>query len=826
MKKLFMVGNTHIDPVWLWKRAEGMQEVKSSFASALDRMEEFPDFKFTHSSIGYLEWLQINCPHIFERIRQREQEGRWEVAGGMWVEPDSDIPCGESVIRHFLYGRLFTDKYFTRTPDTVYNVDSFGHGANLPCIYQGCGMKHYVINRPCRKDLNVPPVFAWKAKDQSRIIVERAGGEYMAWTKPAIQVNMDESLEEMDRYGQDSMAVFYGVGNHGGGPTVDNIRSIYELKQEHPELSMELSSIRDFFSQVDEEKLPEVEGELGRVFFGCYSSDNEIKRLNRQAEWTLLKAEAVCSMARDFAGDSYVYPYEKLEAAWKEVLFNQFHDVLAGTSIEPSRNEAADEFRFSLAQARHLINDGIQAIANSLDTRGEGFPLLLINSTGHPYQGMVFADIYVPRAQKKPLRIRDTEGREAYFAESGYRFFTPESRKGILLQCEIPAYGYAMYRVMCEGSENPTPESTLKAEENRITNGILELQISSETGAPQSIRRNGREVLQEPASIKVFYDDRGAWGYPRLEGEAEGAFICESMEVLEQNFLRVILRCYLRYEASELVLDYILEKDCDQLKVNGWIHNHQRHAQIALSVKSVCPAPVCRNETCFLVEEKAVNDGSEYYQHRFADIAGPAGDGITVFNNSSYGMRLMGNEYLCILSRSAMFARGGNGPEERSIKNRFMDQGVWEFQLGMLIHDKPVKNSRLFQIADQMHMPVEYLGDSNHKGKHFLRKDSSLTLEGKGVCSSAMKQKEGCADSRILRFFETEGAETRALIHFRNSAGAPAAVTLKPYEVKTIEWTDGKATLVDMVEKPLELTESAGQILKSAPGEEAQEVKA
>lgn len=682
-KTLYMIGNSHIDPVWFWSWEEGMQEVKATYASVLDRMKEFPDFRFTSTSTAFFEWIEEILPDMFEEIRQRVEEGRWELTGGWFIEPDCLLPGGEAFVRQGLYGQRWLKKRFGRICRIGSNVDSFGHNSSLPQILKKSGMDAYVFMRP-RLDT---PVFRWEGLDGSSICAISLPGEYTTWFYEPTKENIEKTLEASSDF--DKMVCCYGVGNHGGGPTKDNIHSIHRLSREIEHVELIFSSYTDFLKELDKTDLPLRRGPFERINVGCYSIDSRFKQANRLAEKRLAEAEFYLTFAKERLG-RWMPEAGAMERLWKAVLFNQFHDTLGGTVIYEAREKALAQLEGACAEVEHIKALAIQRIVNTIDTR----------------------------------------------------------------------------------------------------------------------------------------ENSAAWGYPRLEGEAEGAFICESMEVLEQNFLRVILRCYLRYEASELVLDYILEKDCDQLKVNGWIHNHQRHAQIALSVKSVCPAPVCRNETCFLVEEKAVNDGSEYYQHRFADIAGPAGDGITVFNNSSYGMRLMGNEYLCILSRSAMFARGGNGPEERSMKNRFMDQGVWEFQLGMLIHDKPVKNSRLFQIADQMHMPVEYLGDSNHKGKHFLRKDSSLTLEGEGVCSSAMKQKEGCADSRILRFFETEGAKTRALIHFRNSAGAPAAVTLKPYEVKTIEWTDGKATLVDMVEKPLELTESAGQILKSAPGEEAQEVKA
>lgn len=811
-RKIYMVGNTHIDPVWLWNRAEGMQEVKSSFASALERLDEFKEFKFTHSSIGYLEWLKENCPEIFQRIGEKVREGRWEIAGGMWIEPDSNLPSGESVIRQFLYGKRFVELNFGIRVETAYNVDSFGHGSNLPAVYAGCGIRNYLISRPGRACCKVPPVFLWKAQNGSGVVTEMTGGEYMAWTKQAIEFNLSESLLAMEEYGQDEMAVFYGVGNHGGGPTIENIHSIFEMIQEHQELAMEFASIRDFFDGADAEALPVVTGELGRIFYGCYSSDNEIKRLNRQAEWTLLKAEAICSMAKYFAGNSYQYPYGRLEDAWKELLFNQFHDVLAGTSIEPARNEAADELRYAAAAGRKLIHNGVQAIANSIDTRGEGFPLLFFNPCGEDFEGVLFADVYVPRAEKKPLRIRDVNGKECAYAQTQYRFFTKESRKGILLQARVPAFGYAMYRVICEGSEQTSWESNLKAEGNFFTNGILDVTFDETTGCPSSIQKAGKEFLAQPISVKISYDDRGAWGSPVYEEKALGIFRCTGMETLECNHLRTIVRSCLEFGKSELVLDFILEKDSDVMKVNGWIHNHERHCQIGLSICAVEEETSCYTETCFLKENRVTADGSEYYQHRFADLTDSSMAGIAVFNTSAYGMRMKGREYVAILSRSSMFARGSDGPEERTMKNRFMDQGAWEFQMGLLVHEKAADSKRLFQLADQMHMPIEYLGDSNHKGSRFLRQDEAFSVQGEGIKVSALKGREGAEGSFVLRLFETEGRETPGAVRAgsKNRKGTLEQswyqIKLGPYDIKTLVWDGVLWKETDSIE--MNLTES------------------
>ena len=340
----------------------------------------------------------------------------------------------------------------------------------------------------------LPALFVWKAPDGSQVTAERTGGEYMAWTRPALEFNLKESEEGLDEIGYDRMAVFYGVGNHGGGPTIENIRTIYEMREEYPAGTLDFSTMEAFFQKVDPKKLPEVTGELGRIFFGCYSSDREIKQKNRRAEWTLQKAEAISAMAARMGAESWETPVKRLEYAWKEALFNQFHDVLAGTSIEPSRAQACREFDTAISIAEHTVYDGIQAIANALDTRGDGFPLVLVNPCGQEFEGVFAADVYVPRAQKKPLRMRDPKGEEIFCCETGYRNRTPDSRKVILFEAKIPAWGYSVYRVIGEGPNAMEQPPCIRASERMLDNG---------------------EFIVYPKSfLRFLFDMRGTFGFP------------------------------------------------------------------------------------------------------------------------------------------------------------------------------------------------------------------------------------------------------------------------------------------------------------------------
>lgn len=800
-KKIHMIGNTHIDPVWLWKKAEGMQEVKASFLSALERMKEFSEFKFTQSSISFLAWMKENCPEAFAEIRQRVAEGRWEIVGGMWVEPDCDLPSGESMIRHFLYSQKFVRDNFGKDVVTCYNVDSFGHGSNMPAICSGCGIKYYLMSRPDKKHVEVPPVFVWKSRDGSSVVAERTGGEYMAWTRPAIEWNLKESLDALEEYGYDRMAVFYGVGNHGGGPTIQNIRTICEMRQERDDIELDFSTIGDFFEKVETDKIPEIEREMGRIFFGCYSSDCEIKTLNRRAEWTLLKAEILSCMALRLGREGFVYPHAELERAWKQMLFNQFHDVLAGTSIEPARNAACFEFGGAIATAQEIIDRAVQAIANGIDTRGDGFPLLLVNPVGADFEGVFAASVYVPRAQKKNLRIRDFSGREIPYAESSYHNDAVESRKVILFEAKVPAYGYSLYRVICEGPDIKMEEEPIRAACQKLDNGILKVTFDEETGAPASIVKNGKELLEKSSCFCVYEDDRGAWGEHVFDGKECGCFHVTGSRVIEENRMRAVVRYFLEYGKSEMMADYVLEKDSDKLKVNIKLRNAEKQKLITWNIPVSVKNPVVYTETGFLAENKVdcFDSNIEHYQHRFAQLEDRnGGSGIAVINDCVYGFHQAKNEYRLILLRNSSFARGGRGPLEENLEGNFMNQGTFDYRFVLIPHESTMTKKRLFVEADFLQMPLEYLGDSCHTGRSWLCRDTAIRLELNNMHASVIKQSVYETGELVARVFETEGIGGCAVLKVGD---AQTIIEAEPWQIKTVKLMQDGFAACNMLER-------------------------
>lgn len=498
---------------------------------------------------------------------------------------------------------------------------------------------------------------------------------------------------------------------------------------------------------------------------------------------------------------SYQYPAHKLEEAWKEALFNQFHDVLAGTSIETARDQACREFSAAISAGERLIHDGVQAIANALDTRGDGFPLVLVNPTGNDFSGIFSADVYVPRAQKKPLRLRDVKGEEILYCETDYHNTAPESRKGILFEAQIPAFGYAVYRVIGEGPNTENTLPAIRASETCLDNGIVRMELDEKTGCPSLIKKGGKQLLAAPCRVQVFYDDRGAWGETVYEEKTVGVFERVRSYVVEANAMRAVLRVLLAFEHSEMRIDYILEKGSDILKMDVRLHNMEKHRQIDFCMPVKAEQPSVLTETAFLAEEKidCEDTNTEHYQHRFADVSGADGSGIAIINDSIYACRQVKNEYCLILSRSSVYARGKGGPLAEDMGTAFMDQGTWDYELRLIPHTKKIQKQRLFTEADFLHMPPEYLGDSNHTGERWLRTGSLLQIEKENAVVSCLKNGFRDPGSLVLRIFETEGKGGSCRIC---GMGNQAEAALAPWQIKTLTLTKEGLKECDMLERP------------------------
>ncbi len=786
-KKLYMIGNSHIDPVWFWNWEEGMQEVKATYASVLERMKEFEDFRFTSTSTAFFEWIEGILPEMFEEIRQRVEEGRWEITGGWFIEPDCILPCGEAFVRHGLYGQRYLKSRFGKTAKIGSNVDSFGHNPILPQILKKSGMDAYVFMRP-RLDT---PVFKWESADGSQVNAICLPAEYTTWFHEPTVKNVELTLERTKGY--DKMICCYGVGNHGGGPTIENIRTIHELQKSMEEADLVFSGYTEFLKDISKDNLPLLKGAFEKINQGCYSIDSLFKQKNRQVEKRLIKADILMSMACDICGD-FMKETGEMERLWKVVHFNEFHDTMGGTTIKSARDEAIMQISGICARAEEIGFLAIQHMVNAQDTRGKGFPLFLFHTGGMSYEDYV--EVELEWFCQSPLKLLDPEGREIPYqrihTDAKVRHTILGGRRRFVFYASIPANGFAQYRVV---KEEPSLESTphmeiLNTDALRLENAYLLAEFDGKTGMLSSLidKDTGYNVLTKPASLRMYLDERDAWGHlqDRRYEDLNADFHLDSIEKVESGKLREVIRVRLSYEDTGLEQLYYLGKEEKELRVENRLRfNHTWHLlKLAYPVEK--EAVETKAEAAYGMVCRTVCDDTEYNMQRFLDVSTGEGRGLAIANDSKYAFNMEEGRVQITAVRSAIYAQG-NSPDwwNEQESYEYTDIGTQTFRLVLKPHGRALPERELYRIADKINGAYEYLGDSAHapsgRGRQVRNQFSLGRVEAENVSLVLVKKAEDDGDF-VLRLLETEGRDTETKLIFREKT---YSVSIGHYEIVT-----------------------------------------
>ncbi len=786
-KKLYMIGNSHIDPVWFWNWEEGMQEVKATYASVLERMKEFEDFRFTSTSTAFFEWIEGILPEMFEEIKQRVEEGRWEITGGWFIEPDCILPCGEAFVRHGLYGQRYLKSRFGKMTKIGSNADSFGHNPVLPQILKKSGMDSYVFMRP-RLD---SPVFKWESGDGSQVNAICLPAEYTTWFHEPTVKNIELTLERTKDF--DKMVCCYGVGNHGGGPTIENINTIHELQKSMEEAELTFSSYTEFLQDIGEANLPVLTGAFERINQGCYSVDSLFKQKMRQAERRLVKADILMSMAADIC-EGFVKEAGEMERLWKVVHFNEFHDTMGGTTIKSARDEAVMQISGVCARAGEISALTIQHMVNAQDTIGEGFPLFLFHTGGMSYEDYV--EIELEWFCQSPLKLLNPEGGEIPYqrihTDAKIRHTTLGGRRRFVFYASVPANGFVQYRVV---KEEPSLESTpcmeiLNSDALRLENVYLLAEFDGKTGMLSSLidKETGYNALTETASLRMYADERDAWGHlqDRRYADLNVNFRLDSIEKVESGKLREVIRVRLSYEDTRLEQLYYLGEKERELRVENRLRfNHTWHL-LKLAYPVGEEAVETRAEAAYGVIQRTICDNVEYNMQSFLDVSNDKGSGLAIANDSKYAFNMEEGRVQITAVRSAIYAQGNspdwwNGQETYE----YTDIGTQTFWLVLKPHGSALPERELYRIADKINGAYGYLADNAHApsgmGKQVENRFSLGRVEAENVSLILVKKAEDDGDF-VLRLLEMEGKDTETRLIFREKI---YPISMGHYEIAT-----------------------------------------
>ncbi|NLK17828.1 MAG: alpha-mannosidase [Clostridiales bacterium] len=807
---LFMIGNAHLDPVWLWPRLEGMAEIVATFQSAIDRLEEYDEFVFTCSSASYYELIKENFPDLFEKIKKYVKEKRWNIVGGWYVQPDDNLPSGEIYARHALYSQDFYMREFGVRCETGYCVDSFGHNANMPQLLKKGGMKNFVFMRPQQhENPDIPILFNWQAPDGSEVLVFRIFGQgYTALDNP---VERDVVLlEEISRKRGVNLMCFYGVGNHGGGPTKRQISQIIEMKRSGHELKF--SCPDEYFEHIRKQNLdiPKYQGDLQMHAIGCYSVTGKVKALQRLAERELSCAEKYMSMASILLGTDY--HGEEIKRAYKNVLFNTFHDILCGCSIKRATEESIYEYCEAISTALKIKEKAMLRIAKNIDTmvdsllkegksdfitweeQGLGVPVMVFN----PYSYPRVVPVQLNRKYKK---VCDHKGVEIPCQYVRGEFLNMEEGEATLFEAGLPPFGYATYWIYGEGKQKEhQKEKFAQNPQGRVLeNAYLRIEFDEGSGSVTSIRdkRTNTEFLSKPSCIPlVVKDETDTWAHNIERFDVESVNMSpQSISMIEDGPIRQSIQIKYNINQSTVLQTFTLYSREDFVRVSVKVCYSEKNTLLRFSLSCSLSDTKAFYEMPFGHLQKSCS-GKEQPALRWACLHGydhRSAAGIAVCTDSKSSFCLSDDMLTFIGLRNSVFANH-HGKPAPDVEYDYTDEGVSFFNYAVLPYTGDVPFEKINSAADSF-APADYLIDSYHQGG-LARANSLFHCSNSQVVLTALKKSED-GEGYVLRLNELKQRECSAKLAFM---GTETSLHFMPNEVKTIIFKNGKYVESDFLE--------------------------
>ncbi|MGF1473842.1 MAG: alpha-mannosidase [Rubrobacteraceae bacterium] len=749
--RLALTGHAHLDLAWLWPVAETRRKARRTFASVLGLMERHDEFTFNQSSAQLYAWVEEDDPEMFQRIKERVAEGRWEPAGGSWVEPDCQMIGGESFVRQLLYGQRYFETKFLRRSTVAWLPDTFGFSPAIPQLLKGAGIMGFFTYKLNWSESNEFPqdLFEWEGLDGSRVLAhsfKNPGEDYNGDVSPGDLLGTWRNFKGKRLH--DESLFSFGWGDGGGGPSEKMLENYTRLKDFPASPRLRMTRVDEFFGSLPKEKLPRWVGELYlELHRGTLTTHGGIKKLNREAEHRLLEAEAFAAIASLYGAS---YPAAKLESAWKALLLTQFHDILPGTSIREVYEDAWPQLRAVIETAGDLRDAALHCLTEG--GPGPGGAVLVANAGLHPQSLSVF------------LSGHDIHG--AADAE-GNLLSTQQTTDGLLVHCPsciVPGLGWAAIYPTAGGTETVGGVSV----QEQYGGAVLENEcLRVEVGPDGSLHR----VYDKEAAREVL-DDRGnqIWAYtdkPRrwdawdieVNYESEGKELSEPgrISVTEKGPLRGAMRVERYWRDSQIVQTYKLLSGSRRIDVETEIVWHER--QVLL--RALFPVRIRSHEATFETMYGVVKRPTHYNTtwdsarfeaaaHRFCDLSEP-GYGVALLNDGKYGHSARDNVLGISLLRSPLYP------------DPYADEGEHRFTYSLFPHTGGWIEARVPREAFALNSPLCPVSMTSGITEP-LQEVGFVRLEGVELALGALKQAED-GQALILRLYEPYGARGIATLH-------------------------------------------------------------
>jgi alpha-mannosidase len=732
MGGLAVTGHAHIDLAWLWPMDETRRKARRTFSTALALMDRYPELRFNQSSAQIYSFIEEDDPAMFEAIKRRVASGQWEPVGGMWVEPDMNMPTGESLVRQLLLGQRYFKKTFGRQHDTCWVPDCFGFTPALPQLLQQAGIPSFFTIKLTWSETNdfLNDLFWWEGLDGTRVLAhmfdnpghaDLGTSGYNGDPSPHATVSTWRNFRGKDIHGESLFSIGYGDG--GGGVTFEMAEWMRDLETFPALPALRFSTVSDFYERlrvsIGDKPVPVWRGELYlELHRGTLTTQGRTKYLHRRSERDLIAAETVSGLAALSGGD----PADGLGESWKILLRNQFHDILPGSSIREVYERANQELESVVAEARSRVEEGVMSVARRLTSSGESTGILCVN----------------PDVSARPLRL-----------ELAHPFPGAQEVEGgsVLAGRDlVPGLGA---RVVAGVSDS----SPLSVSKSSLENDFVRVELDS-SGTLSSVvdKRNKREVLAGRGNQLWAYVDKprnwDAWDIEETYGR-DGREIndVEAIEVVETGPHRAAIRLTRRFRDSRVIQEIRLWSNSPRLEFKTTMDWHDRHwlikARFPLNVRS----ERATFETAFGVVERPTHRNTSWEQakfevaaHRFADLSEP-GYGVALLNDGKYGHHALGNELGISLLRAPVYP------------DPLADEGVQSFVYALYPHSGTWLEGGVLMEAEDLNRPMPTLPVRAGTPTEWR----PIGLSGIPMALGTLKPMEDDRDALVLRIYEPQG---------------------------------------------------------------------
>lgn len=795
MKKLHLICNAHIDPIWQWEWEEGASTALSTFQSAANLLKEY-NYTFNHNEVNLYKYTERFAPHLFQEIQELVKEGKWKIMGGWYLQPDCLMPTGEGLVRQIQEGRLYFEEKFHQMPKTAINFDPFGHSRGLVQILKKCGQENYLFMRPWANQLALEDHrFLWEGYDGSQVKVYR----FTSYGSTLGKVNEKLDYDIDNRKDEEIAASLWGVGNHGGGPSRKDLEIIEEYKKSHPDIEIVHSDPDTFFKDLHPTYV--FKGSLIPCMAGCYTSMVNLKQRYRKLENELLFTEKVCSIAS--LKGVMKYPDKIFREATEDMLNIQFHDILPGDMVV-----AGEENGMMFANhGLHLLNqaraDALYGMIKGSKIAEEGtYPVFVLNPKTYEVEQYAEVDMSILPTD----HYTDVDGKQSYlvvYDEEGNEVLSQnikessniaiDWRKHAIFKGKLKPLSVTRFTLKTEVRDVPTypvnEDVIIKGKEHSI-------RINSKTGLIESFVVKGKEYIKGETFIPYLYEDyEDPWGMNytyvgwnpspfKKQDKPDGPFEkLQSFEVFEDGDIYTACEAFFAHGLTRIRMAYKAYKNEPRIDVDVKVFPNEASKAIKLHIpyeaKEIIGDQVFGKEPLFL-------DGRECISHNFLAIKTGEDEYLEIIKPSHYASSYKDGVLALTLLRTATYCAHPI-PGRKLLRDNIyidkVDQGQRDFYFSIQVSSEKELERRADLFVEKPYALNIFPSVDTKDDNGFIIKTTNPNINMVTVKKGAQ------IDGYLLRMQNNseEEADDELLV-----GSSTIKLHFHKYEVKTILYKDGK----------------------------------